>query len=199
MRVGVELAVFPPGQRQAAAPTSRRLPRSTSAAGGYADDGRARYLQAIDGMTVRRQPRAGPHARAQLLSRGAGHRAHGAAGLANPELRRGDRARQWRRRCRPGRAAGAAEGRHHARRGDPERRQARPTAAPKSAASTAWPPRTSPGRCRNAAGADPAGELTLVTGPGGRIYWLQYAAKDAAARQRAAAGGWPRPSRRSAR
>jgi predicted Zn-dependent protease len=30
--------------------------------------------------------------------------------------------------------------------------------------------------------------LTLVTGPGDRTYWLQYAAKDAAARQRAEAG-----------
>jgi hypothetical protein len=30
--------------------------------------------------------------------------------------------------------------------------------------------------------------LTLVTGPGERTYWLQYAAKDAAARQRALAG-----------
>jgi len=44
------------------------------------------------------------------------------------------------------------------------------------------------GTYRNSQGQSRPLTLTLVNGPGDRIYWLQYAAKDAAARQRADAG-----------
>jgi len=44
------------------------------------------------------------------------------------------------------------------------------------------------GTARNDQGQTRAMALTLVTGPGERTYWMQYAAKDAAARQRASAG-----------
>ena len=44
------------------------------------------------------------------------------------------------------------------------------------------------GTARNDQGQTRATALTLVTGPGERTYWMQYAAKDAAARQRASAG-----------
>jgi predicted Zn-dependent protease len=44
------------------------------------------------------------------------------------------------------------------------------------------------GTVRNAQGQSRAVTLTLVSGPGERNYWLQHAAKDAAARQRAQAG-----------
>ena len=44
------------------------------------------------------------------------------------------------------------------------------------------------GTARNDQGQTRPVTLTLVTGPGERTFWLQYAAKDAAARQRAEAG-----------
>ena len=44
------------------------------------------------------------------------------------------------------------------------------------------------GTARNDQGQTRPITLTLVTGPGERTYWMQYAAKDAAARQRASAG-----------
>jgi predicted Zn-dependent protease len=44
------------------------------------------------------------------------------------------------------------------------------------------------GTYRNQQGQTRPLAMTLVTGPGDRIYWMQYAAKDAAARQRAEAG-----------
>ena len=44
------------------------------------------------------------------------------------------------------------------------------------------------GTARNDQGQTRPIVLTLVTGPGERTYWMQYAAKDAAARQRATAG-----------
>jgi predicted Zn-dependent protease len=44
------------------------------------------------------------------------------------------------------------------------------------------------GTARNDQGQTRPITLTLVTGPGERTYWMQYAAKDAAARQRATAG-----------
>nr|HET7859241.1 M48 family metalloprotease [Caldimonas sp.] len=44
------------------------------------------------------------------------------------------------------------------------------------------------GTARNDQGQTRPVTLTLVSGPGERTYWLQYAAKDAAARQRAEAG-----------
>ena len=44
------------------------------------------------------------------------------------------------------------------------------------------------GTTRTEKGQTRAVTLTLVTGPGQRTYWMQHAAKDAAARQRAAAG-----------
>jgi predicted Zn-dependent protease len=44
------------------------------------------------------------------------------------------------------------------------------------------------GTARNDQGQTRPTALTLVTGPGERTYWMQYAAKDAAARQRASAG-----------
>jgi len=44
------------------------------------------------------------------------------------------------------------------------------------------------GTYRNQQGQSRPVALTLVSGPSDRIYWLQYAAKDAAARQRAEAG-----------
>jgi predicted Zn-dependent protease len=44
------------------------------------------------------------------------------------------------------------------------------------------------GTARNEQGQTRPVTLTLVTGPGERTYWLQYAAKDTAARQRAEAG-----------
>jgi predicted Zn-dependent protease len=44
------------------------------------------------------------------------------------------------------------------------------------------------GTARNDQGQTRPIALTLVTGPGERTYWMQYAAKDAAARQRATAG-----------
>jgi len=44
------------------------------------------------------------------------------------------------------------------------------------------------GTARNDQGQTRSITLTLVTGPGERTYWMQYAAKDAAARQRATAG-----------
>jgi predicted Zn-dependent protease len=77
---------------------------------GYADDGRARYLQAIAGMTF------GDSAEQGLVrGRNFYHPALGIAltrrGLADPEHARGDRARQRRRRRRPDRARGAAQGR----------------------------------------------------------------------------------------
>jgi predicted Zn-dependent protease len=44
------------------------------------------------------------------------------------------------------------------------------------------------GTARNEQGQARPVVLTLVSGPGQRTYWLQYAAKDTAARQRAEAG-----------
>ena len=154
---------------------------------GYADDGRARYLQAISGMTFGDSP-------AQGLVRGRNfyHEPLGIA-LTAPQ--------GWQIHNAPEAVVlvnGAGDaglvvrpvppkaGKTHEEvirnvlkpvDGRVERRNLHGLAATHFT-----------GTIRNQQGQTGQATLTLVTGPGDRIYWMQYAAKSADARQRAQAG-----------
>ena len=113
--------------------TAKRLVDGQPA--GWADEGRERYLKAIDGLTFRRRPRAGRGAWAPVLPRAAGHRDDRAAGLSHRQRQRTAAADQRHARRRAADAAGAggagAQDRRRATRRSCARGWARPTAAPR--------------------------------------------------------------------
>ncbi len=142
----IELAVLAPEQRQA--PRRHQAHRRRVQPGRYGDDGRARYLQAIDGMTF-------GESREQGVMRGRNfyHEPLGIA-LTAPQgwkiaehAPRRSRVVNARRRRRPDGEAGAAQGRH-ARTTQIIRNVFKPVArrAPSSARSMAWRPRISSAR-----------------------------------------------------
>jgi len=157
------------------------------APGGYADDGRARYLQAISGMTFGDGSEQG-------LTRGRNfyHERLGIA-LTAPE--------GWQIQNTPQAIAlvnGAGDAGLIVRLVPPKagtthdeviKNVVKPTDGRTEKRSVHGLAATHfTGTYRNQQGQTRPLTMTLVTGPGERIYWLQYAAKDAAARQRAAAG-----------
>jgi predicted Zn-dependent protease len=160
--------------------------RNASGAGGYGDDGRARYLQAIDGMTF-------GDSREQGVVRGRSfyHEPLGIA-LTAPE--------GWRIQNTPQaivlangagdaglmiQPAPAEAGR------TPEeilRKAVQPVQGRTEAAAVkAFPATHFTGTRKNAQGQAQPVELTVAVGPGERGYLLVYASKDAAALQRARA------------
>ena len=154
---------------------------------GYADDGRSRYLQAIAGMTFGDSP-------AQGLVRGRNfyHEALGIA-LTAPQ--------GWQIRNAPPAIAlvnGAGDAALVVRVVPPEagnthdeviRNVLKPIDGRTEQRTLHGLAATHfEGTVRNQQGQTRPVTLTLVTGPGERNYWLQYAAKNADARQRAEAG-----------
>jgi predicted Zn-dependent protease len=155
--------------------------------GDYSDDGRTRYLQAIDGMRFGESSAQGVTRGRNFFHEEAGHRAHRAAGLAHPERRQaiavvnaaGDAGLVV--RLVPPKAGNThdeiirnlikpTEGRT-------ERRNIHGLAATQFT-----------GARRNDQGQTQAVRVLLVSGPGNRNYLLNRGARDAAALQRAAAG-----------
>ncbi|HSB98452.1 MAG TPA: M48 family metalloprotease [Burkholderiaceae bacterium] len=153
----------------------------------YADDGHARYLQAVDGMTFGDSPEQG-----LVRGRNFYHEVLGIA-LTAPQ--------GWQIQNAPeaiaivngagdagliARLVPAKAGKTH---DEVIRNVFKPTdgrTEPRTLHGLAATHFT--GTVRNQQGQSRSVSLTLVTGPGERNYLLQYAAKDAAARQRAAAG-----------
>ena len=155
--------------------------------GSYADDGRARYLQAIGGMTFGDGSEQG-------VTRGRNfyHEKLGIA-LTAPE--------GWQIQNSPqaiGLVNGAGDAGLIVRLVPPKagtthdeviKNVVKPTDGRTEKRSVHGLAATHfTGTYRNQQGQSRPLSMTLVTGPGDRIYWLQHAAKDAAARQRAAAG-----------
>jgi len=155
--------------------------------GGYADDGRARYLQAVDGMTFGDSREQGVVRGRNFYHEGLGIALTAPAGwqvqnaaqailLVNGAADAGLIVRLV-----PPKAGSTHEEviRNVVKptEGRSERRTLHGLAATHFEGST-----------RNQQGQTRSVRLTLVTGPGERNYLLQYAAKDAAAMQRAAAG-----------
>ena len=154
---------------------------------GYADDGRARYLQAIAGMTFGDSPEQG-----LVRGRSFYHEGLGLA-LTAPQ--------GWQIQNAPEaialvngagdaglivRLVPAKAGKTH---DEVIRNVFKPTDGRTEARSLHGLSATHfTGTVRNQQGQSRAVAFTLVTGPGERNYLLQHAAKDAAARQRAAAG-----------
>jgi predicted Zn-dependent protease len=156
-------------------------------AGGYADDGRARYLQAIDGMTFGDGSQQGVVRGRSFYHEGLGiaitapegwqiQNAQDAIAMVNGA---GDAGLIV--RLVPPKAGSTHE--------EVIRNVLKPTGGRAEKRSVHGLAATHfSGTYRNPQGQTQPVVMTLVTGPGERIYWLQYAAKDAAARQRAAAG-----------
>ncbi len=191
-----QLAVVAPQQRQAAGRHPQHGRTATRAS--YADDGRARYLQAIDGMTF-------GESREQGVTRGRNfyHEDLGIA-LTAPQ--------GWQVQNAPDAIVlvnGAGDAGLIVRLVPPKagstheeiiRNVVKPTEGRASGArSTACAATHFDGTRRNDQGQSQAVRLTLVTGPAKRNYLLQYAAKDAAALQRAGRGDAGSRGRRSAR
>jgi len=154
---------------------------------GYADDGHARYLQAIDGMVFGDSP-------AQGLVRGRSfyHDGLGIA-LTAPEGWAVQNTAEAVLLVNGAKDAGlivrmvpAKAGKTH---GEVIRNVFKPTGGRTEARSLHGLAATHfSGTVRNQQGQSRDATFTLVTGPGDRNYLLQYAAKDPAAMQRAAAG-----------
>ena len=156
-------------------------------AGGYADDGRARYLQAIDGMTF-------GDSREQGVARGRNfyHESLGIA-LTAPEGWQIDNSQEAIALVNGAGDAGLIVRLVPPKAGSTHDEVIKNVIKPTDGRSEK---RTVHGLAathfsgtyRNQQGQSRPVNVTLVTGPGDRIYWLQSAAKDAAARQRAEAG-----------
>ncbi|HTP72494.1 MAG TPA: M48 family metalloprotease [Burkholderiaceae bacterium] len=156
-------------------------------AGGYADDGRARYLQAVDGMDF-------GDSRAQGVVRGRNfyHEGLGIA-LTAPQ---GWQIQNSQEAIALVNGAGDAgllvrlvppkAGTTH---DDVIKNVVKPTDGRTEKRTVHGLAATHfSGTYRNSQGQSRPLTMTLVSGPSDRIYWLQYAAKDAAARQRAEPG-----------
>ncbi|HEU5294254.1 MAG TPA: M48 family metalloprotease [Burkholderiaceae bacterium] len=156
-------------------------------AGGYADDGRARYLQAIDGMTF-------GDSREQGVARGRNfyHESLGIA-LTAPEGWQIDNTQEAIALVNGAGDAGLIVRLVPPKAGSTHDEVIKNVIKPTDGRSEK---RTVHGLAathfsgtyRNQQGQSRPVTVTLVTGPGDRIYWLQSVAKDAAARERAEAG-----------
>jgi predicted Zn-dependent protease len=154
---------------------------------GYADDGRARYLQAISGMTFGDSPEQG-----LVRGRDFYHSDLGIALTAPPGWKIENAAEAIALvngagdaglvvRLVPKKAGGTHD--------EVIKNVLKPVDGRTEKASIHGLAATRfTGTTRNENGQARTVTLTLITGPGERTYWLQHVAKDAAARQRATAG-----------